>query len=77
MDLHRTKCKLFLIYAVMGLRIAILRFLCIPIPNTFFMLKILKIQIKGKNYCKKSVFAMKKVLIHKNLKIATLRRIST
>ena len=36
MDFHGTKCKLFLIYVVMGLRISILRFLCI---STFFMVK--------------------------------------
>ena len=28
MDFHGTKCKLFLIYVVMGLRVSILRFLC-------------------------------------------------
>ena len=39
------------------------------------MLKTLKIQTNGKRIAKKSVFAMKKVLIHKNLKIATLRPI--
>ena len=69
MDFHGTKCKLFLIYEVMDLRVAILRFLCV---STFSMLKTLKIQKNRKSYCKKSVFAMKKVLIHKNLRIATL-----
>ena len=34
MDFHGTKCKLFLIYVVMDLRVAILRFLCV---STFFM----------------------------------------
>ena len=62
MDFHGTKCKLFPIYVVMGLRVAILRFLC---------KKIVKI------IAKKSVFAMEKVLLHKNLKIATLRPITT
>ena len=37
MDFHGIKCKLFLIYVVMGLRVAILRFLC---KSTFFMAKI-------------------------------------
>ena len=36
MDFHGTKCKLFLIYVVMGLRVVILRFLC---KSTFFMAK--------------------------------------
>ena len=41
MDFHGTKCKLFLIYVVMGLRVAIVRFLCV---STFFMPKTLKVQ---------------------------------
>ena len=36
MDFHGTKFKLFLIYVVMGLRFAILRFSCI---SAFFMAK--------------------------------------
>ena len=36
MGFHRTKCKLFLIYVVIGLRVAILRFLC---KSTFSMEK--------------------------------------
>ena len=36
MDFHGTKCKVFIIYAVMGPRVAVLRFLCISI---FFMAK--------------------------------------
>ena len=68
MGFHGTKYKLFLIYVL-------LRFLCISI---FFMLKTLKIKKKmEKIIAKKSVFAMKKVLIHKNLEIATLRSITT
>ena len=31
MDFHETKCKLFLIYEVMGVRVAILRFLYLSI----------------------------------------------
>ena len=58
----------------MGLRDAILRFSCVSI---FSMPKTLKIQKNGKNYCKKSVFFMKKILKHKNHKIATLRAITT
>ena len=50
MDFHGTKYKFFLIYVVMGLRVAILRFLC---KSTFFMLKTLKIQKYLKNYYKK------------------------
>ena len=53
MNFHGTKCKLFLIYIVMDIRVVILRFLCI---STFFMLKTLKIQENGKNYCKKISF---------------------
>ena len=74
MDFHGTKCKLFLIYVVMGLIVAILRFLC---KSTFSMLKTLKIKKIEKIIAKKSVFAMKKVLLQKNLKIATLRPITT
>ena len=51
----------------MGLRVAILRFLC---KSNFFILKTLKIE---KIIAKKSVFAMKKVLLHKNLKFAILK----
>ena len=36
MDFYRTKCKLFLIYVVVDLRVAIFMFLCV---NTFFMVK--------------------------------------
>ena len=36
MDFHGTKCKLFLIYVVMDLRVAILRFLYV---SSFFMAK--------------------------------------
>ena len=44
----------------------------------FSQLKTLKIQKKiEKIIAKKSVFAIKKVLLHKNLKIATLRPITT
>ena len=35
-DFHGLKCKLFLIYVVMDLRVAISRFLCV---STFFMAK--------------------------------------
>ena len=72
-DFHETKCKLFLIYVVIGLRVAILRFLCV---NTFSMLETLKIREMEKIIAKKSVFAMKKVFIHRNLKISTLRPIT-
>ena len=51
MDFHGTKCILYLIYVVIDLRAAILSFFCI---STFFMLKNIKIQKNGKNYCKKS-----------------------
>ena len=36
MDFHGSQCKLFLIYVVMGLRVAIFKFLYI---NTLFMAK--------------------------------------
>ena len=74
MDFHGIKCKLFLTYLVIDLKVAILRFLCI---STFFMLITLKIQKMEKIIAKESVFAMKKVLIHKSLKIAGLRSITT
>ena len=53
MDFHWKKRKLFLIYVVMGLNVAILRFLCV---STFSMLKTLKIQKNGKTYSKKISF---------------------
>ena len=74
MNFHGTKSKLFIIYVVMDLRVAILRFSCISI---FSMIKTQKIQKNGKNYCKKMHFVMIKILTHQNLKIATLRSIST
>ena len=43
----------------------------------FSMLKTLKIPKMEKNIVKKSVFFMKKILTHKNFKIATLRPITT
>ena len=52
MDFHGIKCKLFLIYVVMGLRVAILRFLC---KSNFFMLKALKIK-KYKKLLQKNQF---------------------
>ena len=58
----------------MGLRIAMLWFL---FKSTFSMQKTLKIQKKGKNIAKKTVFSMKKILKHKNHKIATHRPITT
>ena len=58
----------------MDVRVAILRFSCVSI---FPMIKTLKIQKNGKNYCKKSFFGMKKILIYENLNIATLRSITT
>ena len=77
MHFHGTKSKLFIIYVVMDLRVAILRFSYISI---FFMIKTLKIKKKKKMekiMAKKSVFGMKKILIDENLKIATLRSITT
>ena len=74
MNLHMIRSKLFIIYVVMDLRVAILRFSCLSI---FSMLKTLKIQKNEKKYCKKSVFSMKKILTHKNPQIATLRPITT
>ena len=53
MHFHGTESKLFIIYVVMDLRVAILRFSCISI---FSMIKTLKIQKNGKNYCKKISF---------------------
>ena len=70
----KIKYKFFLIYVVMGLRVAILRFVR---KSTFFMLKPLKILKNWKNYCKNSVFAMKKILLNKNIKIATREPITT
>ena len=56
MDIHGTQCKLFLIYVIMDLRVAILSFLCI---KTLYILRTLKIQKNRKNYCKKkTVFAI-------------------
>ena len=74
MNFDGTKSTLFIIYVFIDLRVAILRFSRITI---LFMIKTLKIQKNGKNYCKKSVFGMKKILTHQNLKIATLRSITT
>ena len=75
MNFHGIESKLFIIYVVMGLRVGILKFSCVSI---FSMPKTLKIQKKKeKNIAKKSVFSMKKILKHKNHKIATLRPITT
>ena len=63
MHFHGTKSKLFIICVVMDLRVAILRFSYISI---FSMIKTLKIKRSGKNYCKKSVFGMKKILNYIN-----------
>ena len=68
-DFHGTKSKLFIIYVVMDVRVAISRFSCVSI---FSMIKTLKILKNGKNYCKKSVFGMRKILKNENLEIATL-----
>ena len=73
MDFHGTKSKLFIIYVVMDVRVAIPRFSCVSI---FSMIKTLKSLKNGINYCKK-VFGMKKILTRENLKIATLRSITT
>ena len=61
---------MFLIYVVIVIRVAILRFSCVC---TCFMLKTLKIQNNEKSIAEKSVFLMKRVLTHTNLEIATLR----
>ena len=74
MNFHGTKSKLFIIYIGVNLIVANLRFLCVSISS---MLKTLNIQKNGKVIAKKSVFDMKKILMHKNLKIATLRSITT
>ena len=58
----------------MDLRVAILRFSCVSI---FSMIKTLKIQKNGKNYCKKISFWHEEILTHQNLQIATLRSITT
>ena len=50
---HGIKSKLFIIYVVMGLRVAILRFSCV---SSFFMSQTLKIQKNGKKCCKKISF---------------------
>ena len=52
MDFRGTKSKLFIIYVVTDVRVAISRL-------------------------KKSVFGMKKIFTHENLKIATLKSITT
>ena len=81
MDFHETKGKLLLMYVVMGLRVATLWFLCFymvfMVMVYLFHAKNLTNSKNGKNYCKKSVFAIKKVFIHENFKIATLRPITT
>ena len=66
MDFYGTKFKLFLIYVVMDLRVAISRFLCIRTFKKKKLKKMYDIMVK------KSVFAMKKILTHKNLKIAII-----
>ena len=66
MDFHGTKYKLFIIYVVMDLRVAISRFLCI---STFFMAKTdFFATIFSIFFLIFRVFSMKKILIHKNLK---------
>ena len=53
MNCHGMNGRLFVIYVVWALAVAILKFLCLSI---FFMLKTLKIQKNGKNYGKKLSF---------------------
>ena len=75
MEFHGTKSKLFIIYVVMDVRVGNSRFLCVSIFST---IKTLKIKKKMETIIpKKSVFGKKKILTHKNLKIATLRSITT
>ena len=74
MDFHGTKSKSFIIYVVMDVTVPISRFSCVSI---FSMIKTQKIQKNGKIIVKESVFGMKKILTHENLKIATLRSITT
>ena len=70
MNFHGTRSKLFIIYVVMDLRVAILRFSCVSI---FSMIKTLKIQKNGKNYCKKiSLGHEKNTYTTKTLKLQLL-----
>ena len=46
MDFHRTKSKLFIIYVVMDVRVAISKFSCLSIFSMIKTLKILKNVLK-------------------------------
>ena len=73
MDFHGSKSKLFIIYVVMDLRVAILRFSCVSIffiQKTDFFAIIFSIF-----FCIFRVSSMEKIHTHENLKIATLRSI--
>ena len=53
MNFHEIKSKLFIIYVVMGLRVAILRFSCV---SSFSMPQTLKIQKNGKKILQENQF---------------------